>query len=176
MYTPTTLGYAILGLLFKSKTGYQVRKIFETTPLGEFSSSPGSIYPALNRLLSENLITKEINSTNNKNEFVITKRGISIVKDWCNRPLTLDDVKNKFGEVMLKFVLMEQLSDRDTINLFLFSLKENLSVYKAELDNYLSNNRTDLNLHSRLALQQGIEVCNANYNWALNTLNKYILN
>ena len=45
------LGYALLGLLHqKPSSGYALRRVFATTPMGTFSDSPGAIYPALGRL------------------------------------------------------------------------------------------------------------------------------
>jgi len=45
------LDYALLGLLNKRPAaGYALRRLFQTTPLGVYSDSPGSIYPALRRL------------------------------------------------------------------------------------------------------------------------------
>jgi len=47
----TLLDYAILGLIQDhALSGYAIRKMFEETALGHYSSSPGTIYPALNRL------------------------------------------------------------------------------------------------------------------------------
>ena len=41
----TPLSYALLGLMqMEPRSGYALRKVFETTPLGGYSSSPGSIY------------------------------------------------------------------------------------------------------------------------------------
>ncbi|MHC4537428.1 MAG: PadR family transcriptional regulator, partial [Planctomycetota bacterium] len=47
----STLSLAVLGLIAqKPHSGYDLRKVFSTTPLGHFSSSPGAIYPALKRI------------------------------------------------------------------------------------------------------------------------------
>ena len=55
----TLLDYAILGLIHeKAQTGYQIRKIFAETAMGNYSSSPGTIYPALNRLQKMDLVEK----------------------------------------------------------------------------------------------------------------------
>ena len=50
--SPTTLSlleFALLGLVHDHQPccGYDLRKIFTETPMGSFSDSPGSIYPAL---------------------------------------------------------------------------------------------------------------------------------
>ena len=48
----TALGYALIGLVQEDpRSGYALRKVFEDTPMGAFSSSPGSIYPALKKLV-----------------------------------------------------------------------------------------------------------------------------
>jgi len=40
----SVLGYALLGLLQQQdRSGYDLRKIFSTTPMKSFSDSPGSI-------------------------------------------------------------------------------------------------------------------------------------
>ena len=55
--TGSTLSLAILGLIAQAPcSGYDVRKVFATTPMGHFSASPGAIYPALKRLEKEGLI------------------------------------------------------------------------------------------------------------------------
>ena len=56
---PTLLDYAILGLIQdRPLSGYAIRKLFEETALGNYSSSPGTIYPALKRLQKLELISK----------------------------------------------------------------------------------------------------------------------
>ena len=45
------LGYALLGLIYQQPlSGYDVKKIFASTPMAGFSDSPGAIYPALRKL------------------------------------------------------------------------------------------------------------------------------
>jgi len=47
----STLSLAILGLIAQQpQSGYDLRKVFSTTPMGHFSSNPGAIYPALRRI------------------------------------------------------------------------------------------------------------------------------
>ena len=57
MSAPTNLGFALLGLVHKEPmSGYDLRKVFAETALGNYSSSPGAIYPALARLEKQGLI------------------------------------------------------------------------------------------------------------------------
>jgi DNA-binding PadR family transcriptional regulator len=54
---PTPLEYAVLGLLHQSEqSGYDLRKVFAATALGNYSSSPGTVYPALKRLEKRGLV------------------------------------------------------------------------------------------------------------------------
>jgi hypothetical protein len=47
----TTLEFALLGLLDQRPlSGYDLRRIFATTPFTYYSDSPGAVYPALRRL------------------------------------------------------------------------------------------------------------------------------
>ena len=54
---PSPLEYAVLGLLADgAQSGYEVRRVFATTAMRMYSDSPGSIYPALQRLARRRLI------------------------------------------------------------------------------------------------------------------------
>lgn len=80
-FKPTVLGYAILGLAQEeSRSGYSIRKVFETTALGVYSSSPGSIYPALNRLEKNGLVQKKVINNSQKSRYHITELGQLITK------------------------------------------------------------------------------------------------
>ena len=63
--TLSTLSLAVLGLIQQEpRSGYDLRKIFSTTPMGHFSTSPGAIYPALKRIEKSGWIRGNID--NNK--------------------------------------------------------------------------------------------------------------
>ena len=50
-FRTTTVDFIILGLLQEQTlTGYGIRMIFENTAIGSYSSSPGTVYPAINKL------------------------------------------------------------------------------------------------------------------------------
>ena len=51
-----SLGYALLGLLQKPSSGYDLRKVFSSTSMKTYSDSPGAIYPALRRLEHRGLV------------------------------------------------------------------------------------------------------------------------
>jgi len=57
----TSLELAIVGLVHvEPTTGYDLCKLFESTPMGHFSSSPGAVYPALRRLEKRGVIAGRV--------------------------------------------------------------------------------------------------------------------
>jgi len=53
----TPLEQALLGVVgLGRKSAYDIRRLFTDTPMTQFSSSPGSIYPALKRLEARGLL------------------------------------------------------------------------------------------------------------------------
>ena len=84
---PTLLDYAILGLIQdRPLSGYGIRKLFEETALGNYSSSPGTIYPALKRLQKFELVEKITQRRVTKTSFQITKKGVLVLKNWLIPP------------------------------------------------------------------------------------------
>ena len=61
-----------------------LRKVFETTPMGSFSSSPGSIYPALKNMQKAGVI--ESRPAGKKSIFAITPAGEVAFEAWLRRP------------------------------------------------------------------------------------------
>ena len=177
MYKPTTLGYAILGLLLQPMTGYGIRKVFELTPMGEYSSSPGSIYPALKRLEKEFLIEQYIDyekSVSGKKLYSLTTSGRKELKIWCLRHVALSDVQNRMNELMLRFVFMEFFVDTDAVIKFLRSVKQNIDTYIEQLVGYYEKDKPSMPFHASLAMEQGIGMISANSRWAQHAIDTII--
>ena len=149
---PTLLDFAIMGLLQnQSLSGYRVRKIFEETALGNYSSSPGSIYPALKRLQKFALVENTIDSSTSKLQFKITSDGINILRKWLIQPLTKKDVEKNMDEVFLRFGFMDVLATRKQKIKFLESLQDHLDIYISELQSFHKMEAKTMPLHGRLA-------------------------
>ena len=68
------LGYALLGLLHgKPASGYDLRKVFSSTSMKSYSDSPGAIYPALQQLEDEELVTS--GTAGGKRTYSLTDAG-----------------------------------------------------------------------------------------------------
>lgn len=169
---PTSLDYAILGLVHqRPRSGYGIRKEFETTALGNYSSSPGAIYPALNRLQKLNLIIKGPIKGTKKDVFRCTQQGEDVLKEWFSKPLDLQDVAKKLDELLLRFGFMGELLDKEQALNFLKSLHHLLKEYIGELKAFHQGEHQNLPIHGRLAFEHGI----ASYKTTLSWCKKAIL-
>src|SRR5215472_1259651 len=101
MTLDSVLGYALLGLLHQQAlSGYDLRKIFASTPIGGFSDSPGAIYPALRRLQERGLVRGEVQKSTglrNRRVFRITPKGLASFKTWQTQPIVREDMIRRSG-------------------------------------------------------------------------------
>ena len=171
---PTFLDYAILGLLQRqSLSGYRIRKIFETTALGNYSSSPGTIYPALKRLRQLALIGQgkiPDDPVTDHNRFYIKSGGMDVLVEWLSKPVEPDDISKKLKETMLRFALMEDVLSEERKIQFLKSFISETGKYIRILKENYENEFNTMSLHGRLALENGIAVYRANMRWGKKAL------
>lgn len=167
MTRTTNLDYAILGLLEQgAKTGYVIRQVFEQTALGNYSSSPGSIYPALKKLEKAGYIEKCLPPGEKKRQFELTAKGKDKLLEWLSAPLPEEDISKHLGEVLLKFAFMESLLPLDKRLTFLAQLAERIEKSLVWLTTIHSDYSDTMSLHSKLALENGIEGQKAHLRWA----------
>src|SRR5580658_800701 len=109
----STLEYALAGLLrHKPQSGYDLRKTFTTTGMRHYSDSPGSIYPALKRLVTRGWIEAvpgdtEQNDPRKRQLFAITATGKEALVAWLRQPVTREDVILRVSELILRFAFMD---------------------------------------------------------------------
>ncbi|HVP49929.1 MAG TPA: PadR family transcriptional regulator [Candidatus Bathyarchaeia archaeon] len=163
------LGYAILGLLHgKPKSGYELRKIFSETAMGNYSDSPGAIYPALRRLERDRQIAGRNEKTAGGRErriFRLTNAGTSKLKQWTILPVTADDLDNGAAELMLRFAFLEQVHGPRLCTRFLSMFHDALEDYIDKLEKYAAVNRSKMPRSAQLALEQGIRGYRSMYDW-----------
>ena len=148
-------------------------KYFETTPIGHYSSSPGSIYPALRRLMQEGLIQQieaSSLSSSSKKKFSLTQAGIESFIAWLNKPVSREDVINHLADLVLRFAFMGDLVDTARKVAFLTAFIEETDSYIAELKQFRKSANTSMPLHGLLALDHGIESAKADSRWARGAL------
>lgn len=172
--TPTLLDYAILGLIQDSgRSGYNIRKVFETTALGTYSSSPGSIYPALNRLQRNGYVVKKTVEKSKKARFHITETGLEILKTWLLKPVEREDIAKHREELLLRFAFMESLLTGEQKITFLKDFQSHLRAYLRELRAYHEAEATSLPLHGKLSFEHGIASCQTTLNWCTKAIRSF---
>ena len=173
----TTLDFAILGLLIQApRSGYAIRKAFETTALGNYSSSPGSIYPAIHKLKKLGFIRQASAESDNNRFLDITEEGKKALKDWFTQPLSEADIAKGSNILMLKFAFMDDLVAPADQLLFLQSFIQHTENYLMHLKAYHQQESGAMPLHGRLAFEYGINSFETQLNWAksaLITIEKY---
>lgn len=170
MYSISSLAYALLGLLHQQpSSGYAIRKIFDTTPLGHYSSSPGAIYPALRRLEQQGLVRGIVDRSKElrpKQIYRLTRKGVTAVENWLRAPLTASEMDRGLDFVLLKFSYMGQLEDPKLSLRFLASFRELTLEAARRVKNYSESVKLVMPLHGRLALENGISQYRGHARWA----------
>jgi len=166
----TSLWYAILGLLMAGNlTGYGIRKIFETTPLGTYSSSPGTIYPALKKLREKGLVARtemESEGSAAKKVFCITGKGEKTLKRWLLKPVTRDQVRLHPEILMLRFAFMDYLNDPQAKIRFLEAFRDESARLVKEITAFREAEKEVMPINGLLALDSGILGTKAKVKWA----------
>lgn len=166
----TNLEYLLLGLLHQQPaSGYTLRKSFASTPLGHYSDSPGSIYPALQRLQRRGLLRplKGQPADGRRTQlFSITPKALAELRSWLNRPIPREEVRNDPPALMLRFVLCAQVSGNAAAHKFLLQFESRVHEIILELESYMRGPGKDLPIAGRLAVEQGLEGYRALALWA----------
>ena len=157
----TPLNYALLGLIRdEPRTGYALRKVFEATPMGNYSSSPGSIYPALKVLVKATLI-----EGGDKAPYVITAAGRKAFNHWLLQPMAENE---PIHMALLRFAFLHDHPDKqvslDFLKSFAMAAKARVTGLKAFMSSDLWH---DMPLQSRLAVEHGVRTTEASAEWAL---------
>ena len=155
------LGYALLGLLHqKAQSGYELRKIFATTPIGSFSDSPGSIYPALARLEKRRWIRaagEEGDNPRQRKRFALTPAGLAELKRWLALTVTRQEVSSANDRLWLRCAFVQQVLGRDETLRFLREADREMTVHLAGLREYQRKYMSGVDFNSgRLAFECGL--------------------
>ena len=166
----STLSLAVLGLISQNpQSGYDIRKVFSTTPLGHFSSSPGAIYPALRRIEASGWLRaagRREKTGRHRTVYKITPRGLTVLKRHLSQPVTRGDIVWHMDDLMLRFAFMDQIVGREKTLQFLRAFASEIDAYVPILRSYLDGATDTLPPCGRLAMEQGIAGYEMNAQWA----------
>jgi DNA-binding PadR family transcriptional regulator len=173
---PTTLEYAILGLLaLEPRSGYDLLNVFRTTAIGNYSSSPGAIYPALGRLEKRGLITGTVDHMQTlrpKKIFQPTSMGDETLRRWLASEIAKDDVKRHLDELLLRFAF-HSLLDAAASRAFLRGLAVKVDEYVAELRAQRKIIPKEAPPHGRMAFELGLQHYVSCARWARKALRHF---
>ena len=166
----STLSLAVLGLIAqKPRSGYDLRKIFSTTPMGHFSASPGAIYPALKRVEKSGWIRGSIDKKKELRPrmiYRITAKGLNMLKRRLQQTVTKDDVIWRMDDLMLRFAFMDELVGRECTLRFLEEFLKETESHLCSLRQYRDQIKVTLPISGKLAMENGINNYQMNANWA----------
>jgi DNA-binding PadR family transcriptional regulator len=169
MAVASTVEYALLGLLRQqAQSGYDLRKVFSTTPMRHFSDSPGSIYPALQRLEKRGWVgsAAEKNDARKRRVFSPTHAGTGALIAWLEGPVTREDVIWRLDETLLRFAFLDGNVKRSVTLRFVEQFERELAAYVRELEEhekaFVPNARRSTGY---LAFQSGVESYQARLEW-----------
>jgi DNA-binding PadR family transcriptional regulator len=163
--SPSTLEAALLGLLARGPaSGYELRKVFQTTPLAAYSDSPGAVYPALRRLEKRGFVTGRAEAgARRRKPWRLTAAGRGWLREWVARPVTADEVARDAAAVDLRLALLDNITPA--------RLPAFLREYDAAVDAWLASltgaaaELSDLPPSAACALDLGIHLVRARSAW-----------
>lgn len=166
----STLSLAVLGLISQRPlSGYDLRKIFQTTPMGHFSSSPGAIYPALRRLEEAGWIrstTEEGRTRRQRMIYEVTAQGRKALQEHLSRPVTQEDVTWHMDDLMMRFAFMDGVVGREMTVRFLQDFAAQIDAHVADLRRYFDSAKSILPVCGRLAMESGLQNYEMHAQWA----------
>jgi DNA-binding PadR family transcriptional regulator len=165
---PTLLGFALLGLTHQEpRSGYALRRVFETSPMGRFSSSPGSIYPALGKLEEAGLLEARQAAPSEKTLFHVTAKGRRAFLEWLATPVTAEEYRRHPDAALLRFAFLDHAGDASLTLRFLQSFERAVEEDLEQVRSFLrSEAGRTLPLHGALAVEHGIIAHEAALRWA----------
>lgn len=166
----STLSLAIMGLIsYQSMSGYDLRKVFISTAMRQFSASPGAIYPALRRLEEAGLIKGEIEKKNTlrpRKVYTLTSSGLDALKENLSQPVSQDDVIWRTDALMLRFTFICELLGKEKMLKFLEEFLGETEAYIKVLEKEHEALRKVMSFCSRSSFEHGIAVYRSNARWA----------
>lgn len=171
------LGYVLMGLLRQQpQSGYDLRKLFATTPLMSYSDSPGAIYPALKKLEEQGHIRSEVKEGNGlrvKRIFRLTSSGTAELRRWLAKPVTRQDIVRNIDQLLVRFSFMDHAVGPEGSIRILREMERELAVYAPGLRSYLEKESSKMPLSGRLALDSGVRSYEALLQWSRAALAAY---
>lgn len=159
----------ILGLLsHEALTGYEIKKRLDTSLRFFWGASYGSIYPTLNGLARDGMVTSLESRENGREKvtYTITETGHEHLKDWLKIPVEKDELRY---ETLLKLFFggeVEKTVSMNHIMNFEEKIKKELPMLEYAVDQLEKIKDTDnAHLNYLITAKFGVKVFEAYLEW-----------
>ncbi len=163
----TLLDYALLGLLRRQpQSGYALRQQFRHSPIAHYSSSPGSIYPALRRLESSGLVDYRP-AKRERAKYRLTPHGTRRLVRWLAEAPPVEEFDQRPDAFLLRLAFLGQEQDLHGAIRLLGSYQQWIIDRSNGLRAYVDSDAGgQLPLTGRLAVEFGLRGADAARTWA----------
>jgi PadR family transcriptional regulator AphA len=168
--------YAILGMLtlIPNSSGYDIKKLMESSTQYFWKETFSSIYPVLQELEKDGLILRQENpskSDRQRHLYTISSEGNQALKEWLAKPAELEQSRNElllklfFGDVVPSSISQRHLEEYQKV------LKDKRRVFLEIQDKLQREHHEDTGLpYWLITLDYGIRQAEASLDWCENTL------
>ena len=168
--------YAILGMLtlIPNSSGYDIKKLMESSTRYFWKETFSSIYPVLQELEKDGLILRQENpskSDRQRHLYTLSSEGKQALKEWLAKPAELEQSRNElllklfFGDVVPSSISQQHLEEYQK------ALKDKKRIFLEIQDKLQREPHEDPGLPYRLiTLDYGIRQVEAALDWCENTL------
>jgi DNA-binding PadR family transcriptional regulator len=165
----TTLEYTLLGLLDQGpQSGYDLCRIFATTPFALYSDSPGAVYPAVRRLETRRWVEPLPRGPvggRRRREVRLTAAGRAALSEWLAREPTKHEVTHDMGALYMRFAFMSQAAPPDVPPRFLATVGRLLEEHLADLERFAADASGQMPPTGRLVFEHGRESVRHTLEW-----------
>ena len=134
------LPYLLLFLVTQAPfSGYDIRLMFQSSPVGRFSDSPGAIYPALARLEKRGWATSRAEKGRRRRRtYSATAAGRKALRQWLVTPVAAADVERRPDVLTLRYVMAAEFCAPAEVAVFLEGCCARLGEHIEALKAYLA--------------------------------------
>lgn len=169
--------YALLGVLnLMSGSGYDIKKFCDSSIGFFWNENYGHIYPMLQKMEKEELVTKRVEQTEkkpSKNIYSITEKGKEELEQWLKLPIETEKVRS---ELLLKIFMSRNIPVKDIIKNIQLTREycEKEILQYSNIENLLNTNNKEIDKKSFvlwiITLKNGKQDAEAKIKWCEETL------
>jgi DNA-binding PadR family transcriptional regulator len=165
----TDFEQVLLGVIANEpRSGYGLKKLFNSSPASVYQPSPGALYPALRRLEERGLLHAEKQVSSGRRAlrlYQVTEAGLAVYLEWLRKPVVPETVGADLGQHLMRFSLMENYLERAEVIAFLADLGDALDGFVRGMEQFVVSRQGTLREHALLALEHGIAIHRASLEW-----------